>query len=63
MHEKNTTIQWRAATSETSHAIGTPKPGRQIGYIHDQFKVISKNKKQNKKKITPNQSPISYFSS
>ena len=50
MHEKNTTIQWRAVTSETSHAIGTPKPGHQIGYIHDQFKVISKNKKQNKKK-------------
>ena len=29
--------QWRAVTSETSHAIGMPKTGHKIGYIQDQF--------------------------
>ena len=26
-------MQWRAVTSETSHAIGMPKPGHEIGYF------------------------------
>ena len=29
--------QWRAVTSETSHAIGMPKAGHKIRYIQDQF--------------------------
>ena len=29
--------QWRAATSETSHAIGMPKPGHKIGFIQEQL--------------------------
>ena len=29
--------QWRAVSSETSHAIGMPKPGHKIRYFQDQF--------------------------
>ena len=41
--------RWRAVSSETSHAIGMPKPGHKIGYIYifktnfrPSFKVIFK---------------------
>ena len=33
MRRMNSTYQWRALTSEPSHAIGMPKPGHEIGYF------------------------------
>ena len=29
--------QWRVVTSETSHAVGTPKASHKIRYIQDQL--------------------------
>ena len=54
-------IQWRAVTSETSHAIGMPKPGHRIGYIQDQFS--SDSRCSLKKGITSNHFLLMQFSS